>query len=479
MLNLKDGTLWQWDTGRKLIVTVDEGTTIDKVQFYNGIGDSARPGTIEKGSDGIILASIPDTLLQYSNNLTAYLMTTDEDGVKTTTSITMVVNARAKPEDYIFTDDEIFTYQKYEERLKYLEQNNVVESRVVEAIQEAENYSDKQLSEKATDLQNQIDVERARIDLIGSLEEGSTTGDAELMDIRIGYDGTTYDTAGQAVREQVSDIRGELKAVKIDAIYDERLGDLSFNVTEVLESAYSVGFENAEIGATGFEMSTAAVITENENFSYTEKFVLQEGVYIIPPVWKTGDPNYGYNSVRLIEFLKEDASVCTGKVFSKAYSSGGTEKTATIIAVVNSDKVYAVSNNNAVIEKFEFKKNTESVITPVTFDIVQMVDDGLNISESQYYLVFDITEQIPPEKVIGIKKMTHNAGTRVTYANQYGSYTTVLTSNKIIPTGKSWDSGFFKNQISTDGTTTWLSIGGTGDYLYNALVELGYKIFVE
>ena len=59
--------------------------------------------------------------------------------------------------------------------------------------------------------ETEIAVERARIDNLSTLSEGSTTGDAELIDIRVGADGTTYNNAGAAVRSQINNINTKIK----------------------------------------------------------------------------------------------------------------------------------------------------------------------------------------------------------------------------------------------------------------------------
>ena len=61
------------------------------------------------------------------------------------------------------------------------------------------NVINSQLDKKA--LQSDLLVERERINNLTKLGEGSTTGDAELIDGRIGANGTTYTTIGENIRD--------------------------------------------------------------------------------------------------------------------------------------------------------------------------------------------------------------------------------------------------------------------------------------
>ena len=57
---------------------------------------------------------------------------------------------------------------------------------------------------------NEIAVLKTRMDSFTQLQEGSTTGDAELIDGRVGYDGKTYKNIGGAIRGQVSQLSDDV-----------------------------------------------------------------------------------------------------------------------------------------------------------------------------------------------------------------------------------------------------------------------------
>ena len=74
-------------------------------------------------------------------------------------------------------------------------------------------------------------VINSRIDSIIQLTPGSTTGDAELQDIRIGANGITYATAGDSVRGQFNQVNGQVNRViddlNEDATVPLEMGNIS------------------------------------------------------------------------------------------------------------------------------------------------------------------------------------------------------------------------------------------------------------
>ena len=58
-----------------------------------------------------------------------------------------------------------------------------------------------------------FEVEKARIDSFTKLPSGSTTGDAELIDARIGANGYTYSNIGEAIRNQYKSLSEDISYI--------------------------------------------------------------------------------------------------------------------------------------------------------------------------------------------------------------------------------------------------------------------------
>lgn len=111
----------------------------------------------------------------------------------------------------------------------------------------------------------EVATERARIDQLTKMGEGSTTGDAELADIRVGNEGATYSNAGNAVRSQTKDVpamKDNLQSPYVDISLLEQ-GSLNNTGTEITSSKVlrSVEFhwnKNGKITApSGYKIAIA------------------------------------------------------------------------------------------------------------------------------------------------------------------------------------------------------------------------------
>lgn len=102
------------------------------------------------------------------------------------------------------------------------------------------------LAERVSTSENDIHVLDARMDTFASLPSGSTSGNAELVDIRIGADGTTYSSAGDAVRGQVSDLKSEINDLEI--VYQKK--------TFTLESGWQ-SFRYPMLAGRTYEIASA------------------------------------------------------------------------------------------------------------------------------------------------------------------------------------------------------------------------------
>jgi hypothetical protein len=119
-IEIIDGKLYQWDTGRKVRLTPDADESITEVHFGCQRDPEALVVAPEIGEE--IAVCIPPEPLQKSGWLQVYVMTaTDTPGKRTAYHVAEPIFARPKPVDYVFTPTERLTWESLDKRVAALE----------------------------------------------------------------------------------------------------------------------------------------------------------------------------------------------------------------------------------------------------------------------------------------------------------------------------------------------------------------------
>ena len=121
---------YQWDTNQVLIVEDDPNCR--EVHFGYRDGSFARVCQIRE-EDGRRVVDIPNELLQKDRTFFVYPISNEEDGTQPPAQ-SFVVLLRPKPDDYVYTQTEVQTYEALEERITALEENGGTGSGTIKTV---------------------------------------------------------------------------------------------------------------------------------------------------------------------------------------------------------------------------------------------------------------------------------------------------------------------------------------------------------
>ena len=302
------------------------------------------------------------------------------------------------------------------EKVNHFVENNVkIKDIIAKLVKNTNNIKNitSQLDTKAN--KSDLEVESARIDSFTSLKEGSTTGDAELIDARIGTDGVVYSNVGDSIRTQ------------INRMYS--------NIETYIGKSLKYNYEWVE---GGYIDNTNGNLVSNNNWKYTDFIKITDGIKSFG-VFTTLEGSYSYN-----------AFYDTNKKFISNFS-------------VNSSVIDVPTN--AVYFRISSTKNSNTIITNIVETLSEKCDEN-QVKEISKGISNDLKENLIND-YIGVK-------TEYYYNWLDGGY--IDNTNGNVVNHNNWQ---YTDYIELDEVNQLeVSTTLTGSYSYNAFYDVN-KNFIK
>lgn len=162
--------------------------------------------------------------------------------------------------------------------------------------------------DKKTDVAKTQTLE-SRMNQFAKLPEGSTAGDAELADIRVGADGKTYENAGEAVRGQVSGLKETIDTNVSDLKSDLKQVNIPF---ELQVGRWRLGYTYIDTSVKNFMSSNIMHLRKGDVVRFNNKKYICKIVTSVYGISKseseniTSDYTFENDGDYIISFMRSD-----------------------------------------------------------------------------------------------------------------------------------------------------------------------------